>query len=387
LPWRTLFCANEFNDLQAARHISLELVLVWLAYILVSEGYQYLACPNPSTNIDDLRQAELTPNPILRFAHSTFWWLLLTYGQILVNWLIIERKFVEPISTRFIDLCTMAKVSCLILDEKYHGYYLHCNSHHPFADESMGELAGQLASEQAGLLPHRGLPERCLGRAAKGASSVQVFEIFVTEKWRKKYESAYARTREDSMKSARDAGRMGGQRRGGDDPMGGDCCGLPLPGQGSRSMMNMSTTQKTAMFRASSRLNRFLQSFILNENPNYLYTVVDPMLPPSEGGKSIFDRLARTPPQMISEGSGGENKSIFHACRHNEWTDCLVYGNEHDMILFNILTCSVCDLWFGDTVTSILLTYLLMEFIMLFRRSYGHDNLGSKTLVDSRFLL
>ena len=131
-----------------------------------------------------------TPNPILRFAHSTFWWLLLTYGQILVNWLIIERKFVELISTRFIDLCTMAKVSCLILDEKYHGYYLHCNSHHPFADESMGELAGQLASEQAGLLPHRGLPERCLGRAAKGASSVQVFEIFVTEKWRKKYDSA-----------------------------------------------------------------------------------------------------------------------------------------------------------------------------------------------------
>ena len=114
------------------------------------------------------------------------------------------------------------------------------------------------------------------------------------------------------------------------------------------------------MFRTSSRLNRFLQSFILNENPNYSYTVVDPMLPPSEGSKSIFDRLARTPPQMISEGSGGENKSIFHACRHNEWTDCLVYGNEHGMILFNILTCSVCDLWFGDTVTSILLTYLLM---------------------------
>jgi hypothetical protein len=26
------------------------------------------------------------------------------------------------------------------------------------------------------------------------------------------------------------------------------------------------------------------------------------------GGKPIFDRLARTPPQMISEGSGGENK-------------------------------------------------------------------------------
>jgi hypothetical protein len=41
-------------------------------------------------------------------------------------------------------------------------------------------------------------------------------------------------------------------------------------------------------------LGRFLQSFILNENPNYSYTVVDPMLPPSEGGKSIFDKLHAT---------------------------------------------------------------------------------------------
>lgn len=32
---------------------------------------------------------------------------------------------------RFVDLATMAKVSVLILDEKYHGWYLHCRSPYP----------------------------------------------------------------------------------------------------------------------------------------------------------------------------------------------------------------------------------------------------------------
>lgn len=32
---------------------------------------------------------------------------------------------------RFVDLATMAKVSVLILDEKFHGWYLHCRSPYP----------------------------------------------------------------------------------------------------------------------------------------------------------------------------------------------------------------------------------------------------------------
>lgn len=36
-----------------------------------------------------------------------------------------------PVCARFVDLATMAKVSVLILDEKYHGWYLHCRSPYP----------------------------------------------------------------------------------------------------------------------------------------------------------------------------------------------------------------------------------------------------------------
>jgi hypothetical protein len=56
----------------------------------------------------------------------------------------------------------------------------------------------------------------------------------------------------------------------------------------------VATTRWTAIAVGCRFLGRFLQSFILNENPNYSYTVVDPMLPPSEGGKSIFDKLHAT---------------------------------------------------------------------------------------------
>lgn len=39
---------------------------------------------------------------------------------------LLVRRFV-----RFVDLATMAKISVLILDEKFHGWYLHCRSPYP----------------------------------------------------------------------------------------------------------------------------------------------------------------------------------------------------------------------------------------------------------------
>ena len=41
-----------------------------------------------------------------------------------------DRWFSEPATSRFIDLCTLAKISMLALMDKYHGYYLHCRSSH-----------------------------------------------------------------------------------------------------------------------------------------------------------------------------------------------------------------------------------------------------------------
>ena len=47
---------------------------------------------------------------ILRFANTTFFWLLISYGQYLLKYLVYEQFFVEPPEQLFIDFCTIAKV-------------------------------------------------------------------------------------------------------------------------------------------------------------------------------------------------------------------------------------------------------------------------------------
>ncbi|CAN0492052.1 unnamed protein product [Ectocarpus sp. 8 AP-2014] len=74
----------------------------------------------------------------------------------------------------------MAKVSVLILDEKYHGWYLHCRSPYPRADVAMDTMSEQLDKEEAGLTTDRGL-EGCV-------PGVQAFELFITATFRKKYD-------------------------------------------------------------------------------------------------------------------------------------------------------------------------------------------------------
>jgi meckelin len=41
-------------------------------------------------------------------------------------------------------------VSLIVLDEQYHGYYLHCRSPHAYADGTMAELVEMLHKEEAG---------------------------------------------------------------------------------------------------------------------------------------------------------------------------------------------------------------------------------------------
>ena len=69
------------------------------------------------------------------------------------------------------DFCTIAKVSMIVMDEKYHGFYMHCRSPHQFADATMVELVDMLHKEEMGLTTDRSLEG--------GPPDVQSFEIFL----------------------------------------------------------------------------------------------------------------------------------------------------------------------------------------------------------------
>ncbi|KDO27283.1 hypothetical protein SPRG_07532 [Saprolegnia parasitica CBS 223.65] len=177
--WRTILVANEWNELQTARGSSLPLTLLGLLWLLLGCEYANLASPQPLV----YGMSFGAPNEYLRFANVVAWWVVLTASQWLWRWLIYERWIAEPRHLLFLDLCTLAKVSCVLLDEAYHGYYLHCRSPYAFADGSMLDLTEQLKQEAAGLTASRGLDG--------GPDDCQCFELFLTKAWRKRFMKLY----------------------------------------------------------------------------------------------------------------------------------------------------------------------------------------------------
>jgi meckelin len=151
--WRTLLAANEWAELQTQRRLKLPFVLIVLVCILEAGRVKYVATPQP--NVYDLSEGEI--NPILQFANNVFWFLVVAGIQLLYTVGLGERYLGENPSSSFIDMCTVAKVSLLIVDEKYHGYYLHANAPHEHADGDMRELTEHLFEEASAMRLGRGL--------------------------------------------------------------------------------------------------------------------------------------------------------------------------------------------------------------------------------------
>ena len=186
--WRTIFAANEWSQLATSRRASPALTFLLLVYLLVGARLQYLATPQPDRH--DLwsggNSADPTTHPYLRFANSVFWYLAIVLCQRVWVWAIGERFLAEDPCNRFIDSCTLAKVSLLLLDDKYHGFYLHCNAPHEHADGSMCELTEKLGEEAAAVRTGRGL-------SGCPDPSAQAFEMQLPAHWREAYDVIFRR--------------------------------------------------------------------------------------------------------------------------------------------------------------------------------------------------
>merc|ERR1711988_1493841 len=83
----------------------------------------------------------------------------------------------------FVDLCSIAKISVLIIDEKYHGYLLYCDAHGQHADTSMLDLTSKLLEETSGATVDRGHPDI----EGEAFHNVQAFHVHFTDSFIKWY--------------------------------------------------------------------------------------------------------------------------------------------------------------------------------------------------------
>uniref|UniRef100_A0A7S1CKP3 Uncharacterized protein n=1 Tax=Bicosoecida sp. CB-2014 TaxID=1486930 RepID=A0A7S1CKP3_9STRA len=133
------------------------------------------------------------------------------------------------------------------------------------------------------------------------------------------------------------------------------------------------------LLSASRKLSHFVRAFIDQTDSHFKREWSE---------RTYLMRVFNTPPDMDAMGVGGGHGSgaLMYADTEARFEQVLFRGVETDLLIFNILTFAVCDLWFGNTLVSAFLTVLVNELLNYVRLSWGVDNIAAKTLVDDRFL-
>mmetsp|Transcript_9609 Transcript_9609/g.14740 ORF Transcript_9609/g.14740 Transcript_9609/m.14740 type:complete len:134 (+) Transcript_9609:1814-2215(+) len=130
-------------------------------------------------------------------------------------------------------------------------------------------------------------------------------------------------------------------------------------------------------------INAFLRTFLIHGYAEKFQLDWAIRLP------SVMEKLTEQIPPLGELRSG---PVLFQPdeCRFggdNGWTSVIFLGNDWELLLHEILTYAVADIWFKSTFLSILLTYLLHHAIRIVRLLCGEQNISDRTLVDKRFLI
>lgn len=376
--WRTIHIANEWAKLSTARRVNLPLSLLALVVILHAGGAQYVATPRPG--LKDLTPGSL--NPLLQFANTIFWWLIIVAVQALYLLVAGERFVGENPSSRFIDVCTISKISVFLMDAKYHGYYIHGNAPHEHADGDMRELADHLFEEAASMRHGRGLPG-CTDPAC------QTFELHVPALWREQYDRVYRRLVDSESAAVETMAQNAAMARVGGAGM----------AAGGAAMMPQSLTATSHLARAKERTRRlhaafqalgaFLRGFIEETDADYKRVWRE---------RTLWQQIFDMPPDMITEGMmgvatgaasggpGGGRVTYTMLDRGYRFERLIFRGMELDLLIMDILTFCLVYRWSGQPTSAAIATFIVAEVLARARVWLGNRNTSYKTLVDERFL-
>lgn len=147
VAWRSIFVANEVNELaHSFRKISPETMIIWFAFFWIGLGFQWIAQTNPEfSEVDN----PLVPfNLFLKFFLTCFVFVLIGIVQYVLYLIITCMKGSEV--QKFADLCTLANCSLLLMDSKFHGYYVHGQAPWLQSDLPVAWLKKELDRERAG---------------------------------------------------------------------------------------------------------------------------------------------------------------------------------------------------------------------------------------------
>ncbi len=346
--WRTLFVANEWNELQTERIASFELTIVLTVMILVGFRVERLAQITPDQSDLDAHSFN-DVSTILRFSLVSLCFVGITTAQVAYK-ILFHHRYIEHPLEQFVDLCFLAKISCIFLDGPYNGYYIHGRNKMAHADTSLAELNQQFMKEEEGSVSSRGLVSQS---SRRDVNENQSFEIFIPKKIRHTYDQKLLRKLQAAALEQRDISRMG------------------VLGSFSRPL---GQTEKTV--KAQKDLANEFTKMIADVENNISKQVREQI---------TMQKLMGIAPDI--DVVTQESKAMFFHDFSNTFGKLTFYKQEYILIIWNLLVFCSIDASVKNTAISAALSWLLYTVLLYWRRSYGVVNISQKSLIDSRFLV
>lgn len=326
--WRRIMLANEWNRVAVVRCYSISFTLIVFIFIFEGFNVDLIAAPVPYRDLIDIGKTY----KILRFAFVAFLWIIFMVFEYIVNFAFM---FMANPFMKFLDLCTMANCSVLVLTTKTNGFYLHGRSIFSHADESMEKMNSNLQSEGSDTVGLRGLAPN---------STTQVFRVYLHPNLGNALNQSYQWVLDRTSKRF-----------------------LSLAKQ-----INAKTKAASDAYGTYDKLNRFVKKFLdSSEESRFKYVFQD---------STFVENFMGWGPQL-------QEDSIFTNQRDDSYKSVLMDGIQWNLCLLDMLLYAGVDMHTESPAIAAFVVFIVdLCFVKLYQ-FLSRKNITRKAVVDPRFIL
>jgi meckelin len=351
-PWRSIHIVNQFNLLQKTRTISIPFCFLMFIMLYYSK---YLLWKHYTQLTPNVSWAEHSPeNYLLRHFLGTFILFMTGITQYVLRRII--QPWVPTPTTEFLDLCSVANVSVLILQDSLRGYYVHGQSPLGKADVTLQELIRFLEEEGKGKIKGRGITD-------DKNDNLQTYEIYLSYTMRQIYDGLYFFPTIQEIDKGNQYDRI----------------------QNQAKFMNIFKYIPDSLHTGNIyEINKFMN--------NHLKEKIEQVTMQSKllvKNKSLCERFFEFPPS-IDLTSRTVKELVFYKDPGQNFEDVLFLGMELEWLIFVIY---IWEMWclslekYGQSLPiSIFMTYVMERMFYKIRVFFGEKNVAKKAVVDNRFL-
>eukprot|EP00192_Tetraselmis_astigmatica_P007222 CAMPEP_0117648244 /NCGR_PEP_ID=MMETSP0804-20121206/289_1 /TAXON_ID=1074897 /ORGANISM="Tetraselmis astigmatica, Strain CCMP880" /LENGTH=734 /DNA_ID=CAMNT_0005453809 /DNA_START=315 /DNA_END=2519 /DNA_ORIENTATION=+ len=331
--WRTLFVANEWNELQTLRITNLEVTMLLLIFLLSGIGLENGAKVDPDEHSLSKEFGETT-SQLLRFGISSSIFILIEIAQVLFMKLVVYWKISNPL-VDFVDLLWLSNVSMVVLNHSV-GYYLHGRFSGTYVDtdaEELNKVLLQPHSEKRGFL---------------NDDDVQTFIIFVSRELRDHCDE-FQNGVHDKYQEQRSEGALDYALHG------------PRAAGADQKLQKLSSSVRDRFQMELTKIEQDSSRRVITPGFVALWTMIPPDTSNSE--------------------------TIFWKDRNSSFTEVLFYGHELSLFMLQVMLFTSVDMRLRNAAFSGPVTYFIMWVVNKLRHEWGENNLSKKSLVDKKFLI